>query len=587
MSESVIWAGNGCAVCNADAGDPHDPTCSLYQQSAPAPDILDVLQGSLRPVDTDGALAGAEGADPGSQTPASLPPPPPKATPLHASEVYLYDETDRRRFADFLNKSKKLDSMLSKLEKDWGDESLPLMQDTWAWFNRGGQIVKNPERQSPGNEEILDGALATGEAQEAARETLEDDVSSAMAVLEMQPVYETVIAKLKKEKKESDDAEQQAEKDEAKAEKNKKRGGSGQAKLDAKAKESREKAAAAGQKLKAAAGEAKKQVRSKMRAACKKAAKNARDAKDTLEGYGMGRDSAGGSKRCSPEDLDKRVGLAQQLANNPAHRRLAELVGKLTRELFHRRASNATAPPQSLNKVGQGSDFGRALPHVLALLQHPLLKYKVLADAADRALPIYTNEEVPEEIKGAVICIRDKSGSMMAQMSSGYTRDEAATAYSLAVMAIAKSESRPFFAIDFSWKQDIRVWTEQELSTPDGVMAFACHGFGGGTAIGAALEQGLELLRANPERLKNADVLLLTDVEGNCEDGPAQKEAVAVGMCALEARLWLYDVGYPGTELHWPDCFEIARKTGGAAFNTEDLLAAESQNAIGQMTDSI
>lgn len=501
--------------------------------------------------------------------------------PLHTDEIFLMDEIDRRRFAGFVRKSQKLNTLLDTLEPNWA-EAYPLLQDTFVWFNRGGAVVKNPDRTQDGNEPLVDGATATKEAQEAALETIEDDVSSAMAVLEMGPVYEEIILKLQKEKKEQEKAEEEAQNAEARVEKQK--GKPGEQKAQENAQKAREKAETARVSLQEAAGKAKKEVRTKMRAAARRAGKESKNAKDTLGGYGL--ESAGGSKRCSPEDLDKRIAVAQALAKDPAHRRLADLVGKLTRELFRRRASNATSPPQSINKVGRGNEWGRVLPHVLALLQHPQLKYKVLADAADRALPIYTTEEVPEEVKGAILCIRDKSGSMGAHMPSGYTRDEAATAYSLSLLAIAKSEGRPYFAIDFSSAQDIRIWTEADLSTPQGVMDFSIHGFGGGTAFGAALGTAISVMQQNPERLRNADVLFMTDVEANIEH-PHSKWTQSQQLIALDARLWLYDVGAPGTRARYRDLPEVAAASGGACFNSEDLLSGNALEKLGSVTDTL
>lgn len=262
-----------------------------------------------------------------------------------------------------------------------------------------------------------------------------------------------------------------------------------------------------------------------------RAGADAAEAVRSLPGIG-----AGQAQNMSP---DQQIALAERWSANEQLRRIAQMIGRLYRDMRFKRDARTKNVPIEPVGVTTGNDFAKLLPHEMAraFSDNPLVKATFLNDYAKRALLEYEMSGKMPAGKGPIICAHDGSGSM-----SG---DPFIWASSLggALLMMAQREKRAFAGIEFGWSSELESWIfpKGQAPDPDKVLEYISHFFGGGTDITIGLAEAMRILQQEPE-FKTADVILITDGQDRFA---ADDQALVAAMNAMGVRIHGISIGCP------------------------------------------
>jgi uncharacterized protein with von Willebrand factor type A (vWA) domain len=268
--------------------------------------------------------------------------------------------------------------------------------------------------------------------------------------------------------------------------------------------------------------------------AAQDAARECADAAEAVRSLpGIG---AGQAQTMSP---DQQIALAEKWSANQQLKRIAQMIGRLYRDMrFKREARTKNVPIEPVG-VTTGNDFAKLLPHEMAraFSDNPLVKATFLDDYAKRALLEYEMSGKMPAGKGPIICAHDGSGSM-----SG---DPFIWASSLggALLMMAQREKRAYAGIEFGWSSELESWIfpKGQPPDPDRVLAYISHFFGGGTDITIGLAEAMRILKQEPE-FKTADVILITDGQDRFA---SDDQALVAEMRAMGVRIHGISIGCP------------------------------------------
>lgn len=213
----------------------------------------------------------------------------------------------------------------------------------------------------------------------------------------------------------------------------------------------------------------------------------------------------GSEAQVAPE---QRIALAEQWAENPRLRKVLELTGRLIRDVrFKRQAKTKNVNIEPVG-ITTGRDFPRMLPHELARAFMPALRVTWIKDYSERSLLEYQMSGKEPVGKGAVIFVKDGSGSMAKD-----DKLEWATAVQLACLSIAQREKRDFAGIEFGGTSQAKAWLfpKRQPASPEEVLDMASHFYrSSGTSIFDGLARAKQILDAG-EPFTTADIVLCTD----------------------------------------------------------------------------
>lgn len=238
------------------------------------------------------------------------------------------------------------------------------------------------------------------------------------------------------------------------------------------------------------------------------AAKQAKeDAKLFVSIPGLGK---GDKKSLSP---DEAIRLAQMFKDNPRLMRVAEMVGRILRDMRFKRARRITGGHEEVVDVELGNDLERVLPAEKMKLMDEHLELDFMRRFFERSLLQYEVQGSAEAGYGPLIVCRDESSSMHGQ------RNVWAAAVSLALISIARKEKRDAAVVAYSSasQQETWVFPHAEPLDPDKIIAMASHFFAGGTDATPALGEAVKLTQGDLKYTK-ADLVLITDGEDYYQD---------------------------------------------------------------------
>jgi len=189
----------------------------------------------------------------------------------------------------------------------------------------------------------------------------------------------------------------------------------------------------------------------------------------SLPGVGPGE-----RQKLNPEDALK---LASMFKENPMLMQVAEMVGRILRDMRFKRARRITGGREEVVDVELGNEPELLLPSEKMLLLDPTTELEFMRRFEERALLQYQQQGTEEAGFGPLIILRDESGSMGGQKLVW------ATAVTLALIAIARKEKRDAAVIGFASSGEQETWTfaHNELFDPATVVDMAAHFFNGGT----------------------------------------------------------------------------------------------------------
>jgi Mg-chelatase subunit ChlD len=206
---------------------------------------------------------------------------------------------------------------------------------------------------------------------------------------------------------------------------------------------------------------------------------------------------------------------------------IARLAGRMYAALRGNHAKKVRGVAGEVYAVEQGNDIGRLLPAEQMLLVEPLLEVVALERIATRRAGQYATRGTQKRSKGPLVLALDESGSMHD------ARNTWAKAAAVALSRVASEEGRPVAVVHYSTSVKV-----QPLRPGDNaaMLAMVRHFLSGGTAIGLALSEAVQQVKALEQKgQRGADIVLVTDgVDG---DMAAQTAAVQDAL-AIQARLW-------------------------------------------------
>jgi uncharacterized protein with von Willebrand factor type A (vWA) domain len=261
------------------------------------------------------------------------------------------------------------------------------------------------------------------------------------------------------------------------------------------------------QQVDADIGEVMDEMGLELRQTMRQAAKQAMDDVDgftaSASAWGL---EAGQLKQASFED---KLELHQLLKDNEGLDQIAELIGRLKRVANKQRSSRSRKTNKEFVGVESGDDLGRVLPSELMLLHDPRGALLFAKRWKDKQLIQYKTGGTEQQGRGAIICCVDESGSMEG------LRLVYAKALALTLADVAERENRPFVAISFGYKDELKIW--DELNSIQQKVAFAQHFYDGGTDFERPLTEAIGLIlsdEAQGKPFKKADIVFITD--GDC-----------------------------------------------------------------------
>lgn len=248
----------------------------------------------------------------------------------------------------------------------------------------------------------------------------------------------------------------------------------------------------------------------------------AQAAKD-VPGFGAGL----GKGEPTYESPEQQISIAEQWSQNPELRAMAEMFGKMDRDIRFHRSKRIVGGQDEIVDVKLGDELRRVLPSEFGLLSTP--------DTEDDFWGRYTTKEllqyetVGEEHagRGPILMVLDGSGSMRGE------RNIWARATALCLLHIARAEKRDFGLIEFSGGGQLEEWIfrAKDDMLAQKVLDMASHLFGGGTAPVIGVTQAAKVMKESPT-FKKADLVLVGDGEAGfgAEDERLRKELTELGV---------------------------------------------------------
>lgn len=189
----------------------------------------------------------------------------------------------------------------------------------------------------------------------------------------------------------------------------------------------------------------------------------------SLPGIGPGE-----RQKLSPDDA---LRLAKMFKDNPRLMQVAEMFGRMVRDMRFKRARRITGGREETVDVEMGNETELLLPSEKLLLMDPLTELEFMRRFNEAALLQYSQQGSEEAGFGPLIILRDESGSMNGQ------RNIWAAAISLALIAIARKEKRDAAVIAFGSTREQEMWKFMHKGQfdPAEMVDMAAHFFNGGT----------------------------------------------------------------------------------------------------------
>lgn len=222
----------------------------------------------------------------------------------------------------------------------------------------------------------------------------------------------------------------------------------------------------------------------------------------------------GSGQRINPETMFK---LAEQWRESDVLKRVAEIMGRMERDMRYHRANRIVGGFEEIVDVDLGDDIPHVLPHEIAKMRSPLLKKQFQRQFIEKNLVQYDMRGNEPAGKGPVVVLVDGSSSMSGD------RNAWARATALALVNIAHKERRDAAVVEFSSAGSQMEWFFEGRQPLDieTIVDCAGHFFAGGTDILPALERAKVIMERVPE-FHNADVVLVSDGEDYYGDGDQQ-----------------------------------------------------------------
>lgn len=204
----------------------------------------------------------------------------------------------------------------------------------------------------------------------------------------------------------------------------------------------------------------------------------------------------------------KRIELAKKM-DSPKFRKVAKIFGAMQRLAFAEQKRKVIHSPEEIYGLELGNEPARLLPSELLKMDDPDLELMFLKDFVEGSLLQYEMKGHEKIAHGGIIYCHDGSGSM------GGDREIWAKAIGLCLLHIARKQKRPFYAIQFGSRNEIRVddFRDTRNINPDAVIDFAEFFFGGGTDFESPLRHAIDIMKREHREYGalRSDIVFATD----------------------------------------------------------------------------
>lgn len=219
---------------------------------------------------------------------------------------------------------------------------------------------------------------------------------------------------------------------------------------------------------------------------------------------------AGENQKLSADDA---LRLAKMFKENPKLMKVAEMLGRILRDMRFKRARRITGGREESVDVMLGDDIEFVLPAEKMLLMDEVMELDFMRRYHEGSLLQYEMRGTEEAGYGPLIICRDESYSMKGQ------RNIWAAAVSLALVAIARKEKRDAAVVAYAseGEQELFFFKHNEPFDPVKVVEMAGHFFAGGTDATPAIQIAAKITDTDATFTK-ADLVLISDGEDEYED---------------------------------------------------------------------
>jgi uncharacterized protein with von Willebrand factor type A (vWA) domain len=256
-----------------------------------------------------------------------------------------------------------------------------------------------------------------------------------------------------------------------------------------------------------------------------KAARETADAAGGLPSFGSGF-GVGEPVYESPEQA---LTIAEMWANNPKLRAMAELFGRIDKDVRFQRSKRIVGGNDEIVDVEFGDNLPRVLPQELMLLvsDDELSELDFLGRFADQELLQFSTVGEEHAGRGPIICIIDGSFSMNGD------RTIWARAIAMCLLHIARLEKRDFCAIEFADANQTELWEFPAKQPLDAnlIVKMASHFYGGGTSPVQGVAEAARVLDEAPP-FRKADIVMIGDGEAGfgAEDRRLRDKLIGKGV---------------------------------------------------------
>lgn len=232
--------------------------------------------------------------------------------------------------------------------------------------------------------------------------------------------------------------------------------------------------------------------------------------------------------------LAERLKLIQRLLA-PKVRDLAQRVGRLRNLARGRQRQRLNRSRDEIHSVTRGNDLAHVLPQELVLLGNPVLSVEFYRRYANRELLQYDLRPRAKVGRGPIVCLVDRSGSMMRD----HKMDQAiALALGLADTATRQARAVHIAFFDAQIHKEFTFLRGIRKIPPESMLEMATVGPAGGTNIQMALEYGAQNITGQFSR---GDLVLVSD--GDADRNDAFVAAFKDLKLARGFRLWSILIG--------------------------------------------
>lgn len=246
-------------------------------------------------------------------------------------------------------------------------------------------------------------------------------------------------------------------------------------------------------------------------------------------GAGIG---AGEPVYTSPEQA---LSIAERWANDPDLRQMAQLFGRLDKDIRFKRSKRVVGGNDEIVDVKFGDNISRLLPSELALLSDDDTEDDFWARYCSQELLEFSTVGEEHAGRGPILIVLDGSSSMHGD------RNVWARAVAMCLLHIARLEHRDFGCVEFSSGGQVADWIFRAKIPMDAeqVIDMASHMFGGGTSPIIGIDRAAQVMKEAPAFSK-ADLVIVGD--GDAGFGP-EDEKLRDSLTELGVRLFGIAIG--------------------------------------------